>query len=75
MSENKTVRNFYASKIFTVQYKTFKSAPKQLVSLMERTLVDTLLEIRNGLMEGTLVDTLLEIRSFSYFPVGDSLKP
>ena len=51
MSENKTVRNFYASKIFTVQYKTFKSAPKQLVSLMEQTLVDTLLEIRNGLME------------------------
>ena len=45
LSENKTVRNFQAPKIFTV-----KIAPKR-VSFMERTLVETLIQIRNGLID------------------------
>ena len=36
-------------KIFTVQNKTFNSS-KPLVSFMERTLVETLLEIRHGVI-------------------------
>jgi len=51
-SENITVRNFYS----TVQ--NLEVTPKLLVSFtpgfMERTLVETLLDIRNGLIEFAL---------------------